>query len=119
MKVVLVAPRVGSFAENKDVARSLRLQEIEPALAAGDEVTVDFASVDLATQSFIHALVSAVIRSSGPDVLDRVTFANCTETVRRVIEIVVEYSQDDVSDSVKVVSPAASSASGESTLVRD
>ena len=96
MKVVAVAPRAGSFAENKDIARDLRITEIEPALRAGEDVSLDFDSVDLATQSFVHALVSAVIRSFGPDVLDRVTFTNCTETIKRVVEIVVEYSQDDV-----------------------
>jgi hypothetical protein len=96
MMVVAVATRVGSFAENKDAARDLRLEEIEPALRAGEDVTIDFAGVELATQSFVHALVSAVIRSFGPDILDRVLFANCSDTVKGVVEIVVEYSQDDV-----------------------
>jgi len=96
MKVVALAPKVGSFAENKDVAREIRVSDIEPALSRGGEVTLDFEGVELATQSFVHALVSAVIRSHGPDVLDRVLFTNCNQTVKRVIEIVVEYSQDDV-----------------------
>ena len=96
MKTLRVVEPDGSFAENKDVAREIRLNEIEPALAAGDEVVLDFKEVELATQSFIHALISAVIRASGPDILDHVVFANCSPTVRRVVEIVVEYSQDDV-----------------------
>jgi hypothetical protein len=97
MKTLRVVEHAGSFAENKDVAREIRLTAIEPALAAGDEVALDFSGVELATQSFIHALISAVIRASGPDILDRIVFANCSPTVRRVVEIVVEYSQDDVS----------------------
>jgi hypothetical protein len=101
VKVVTVVDKVGSFAENKDAARRLRVEEIEPGLVAGDDVTLDFASVELATQSFVHALVSAVIRSFGSDVLDRMIFANCNETVKRVIEIVVEYSQDDTTKTIE------------------
>ncbi|MFN8621171.1 MAG: STAS-like domain-containing protein [Chloroflexota bacterium] len=95
MKTVAVAPIAGSFAENKDAARELRVAEIETALRDEDEVTIDFAGVELATQSFVHALISAVIRQFGPSVLDRILFVRCTEEVQRVIEIVVEYSQDD------------------------
>jgi STAS-like domain of unknown function (DUF4325) len=93
---VAIFPKAGSFAENKDAARSARIEEIEPALRRGEEVTIDFAGVDLATQSFIHALISAVIRSFGADVLGRIDFANCNPTVARLVEIVVEYSQDDL-----------------------
>jgi hypothetical protein len=96
MKTVAVLARAGSFAENKDVARAIRIEEIEPALRRGKEVALDFEGVELATQSFVHALVSAVIRSFGSDVLDRIFFSNCNETVKRVVEIVVEYSQDEV-----------------------
>ena len=98
MTTIEVAGRAGSFAENKDVARTMRLEDVEPALEAGDEVTLDFAGVDLSTQSFVHALISSVIRRHGSDVLDRIVFANCTEAVRGVVEIVVEYSQDNVAD---------------------
>jgi len=96
MTIIEVAERAGSFAENKDVARSLRMDAIEPALEGGDDITVDFGGVELATQSFVHALISSVIRRHGSQVLDRISFANCTEAVRGVVEIVVEYSQDDV-----------------------
>jgi hypothetical protein len=85
---------IGSFAEDKDAARQLRLTRIEPALAAGEEVTIDFKYVELTTQSFVHALISSVVRVQGGDVLQRMIFANCNEGVRRLIEIVVEYSQD-------------------------
>ncbi len=112
MKVVQVATRVGTFAENKDAARALRVEEIEPALAVGEDVSIDFDRVELATQSFVHALVSAVIRSFGPDVLDRLIFSNCSETVKRVVEIVVEYSQDDVTALVE----ESSSGSGQAGL---
>ncbi|KKW47788.1 hypothetical protein A3C21_01955 [Candidatus Kaiserbacteria bacterium RIFCSPHIGHO2_02_FULL_59_21] len=91
---VAVRPLAGAFAENKDLARDIRLQKILPALERGEIVTVDFADVTGATQSFIHALVSDLFRKYGNDVLDRILFKNCNETVQKVITIVSEYMQE-------------------------
>jgi hypothetical protein len=87
---------VGAFAENKDIARRLRVNRIAPAVAEGTSLTLDFADIELATQSFIHALLSEVIRTRGEDALALLTFKNCNDTVRNLIEIVAEYSQDRV-----------------------
>jgi hypothetical protein len=85
---------VGSFAENKDVAQSLRKEQIVPALKKGEEITLDFAGVDATTQSFIHALISDVIRIFGSEILDKISFKNCNETVKKIIEIVIDYMQE-------------------------
>lgn len=98
MTVVVVADAAGAFAENKDVARNLRRELLVPALAGGETVTIDFGGVELATQSFIHALVSDVIRSMGPNVVDSIAFRNCNDAIRGLIEIVVEYSQEGLQD---------------------
>lgn len=86
--------RVGSFAENKDLARDIRLVEINPALVAGQRVVLDFSGIESTTQSFIHALISELIRADGPEILDRVSFKNCSATVKKIISIVVEYMQE-------------------------
>lgn len=85
---------VGTFAENKDRARDLRIKEIIPALNRGDEIILDFTGVDAATQSFIHALISELLRQHGAQILDKMTFKNCNETVKKIIELVVEYMQE-------------------------
>jgi hypothetical protein len=87
-------PWTGKFAENKDVARELRLNNILPALNDGKEVILDFQGVDSATQSFIHALISDVIRKKGIDFLDHIFFKNCNAVVQKIIKIVVDYMQD-------------------------
>ena len=94
MKSVRLVEMVGSFAENKDLARDIRVKEITPALVRGDEVVLDFAGVDSATQSFIHALISELIRKQGAEVLDRIVFRNCGESVKGVIGIVTRYMQE-------------------------
>ncbi|MCG9895762.1 MAG: STAS-like domain-containing protein [Fimbriimonadaceae bacterium] len=82
---------VGSFAENKDLARDLRRQSIEPALAAGETVILNFAGVTGATQSFVHAMMSELIRTYGEDLFDKVLFQKCSAAVQEVVETVAEY----------------------------
>jgi hypothetical protein len=84
----------GDFAGDKDAAASIRDDYIRPALANGKTVVLDFGGVNLATQSFIHALIAGVVREN-PDNLDSIAFENCNESVRSLVEIVVEYAQDE------------------------
>jgi len=42
MKEIKLFPRVGSFAEDKDIARELRLKEITPLLKKNEEIILDF-----------------------------------------------------------------------------
>ncbi len=92
---VKVLKLVGDFAEDKDVARDIRLNTVEPALKKSQSLVIDFHGVEAATQSFIHALISQVIRDHGIDVLSRIAFKDCNETVRQIIEIVVDYMQHE------------------------
>ena len=96
MKQIGLFKKVGSFAENKDVAREIRIKEILPALEKGQEVTLDFSNIDAATQSFIHALISDLFRKYGDEAIERISFKSCNETVQKIISIVVEYMQESL-----------------------
>lgn len=96
MKVIAIREQAGEFAENKDIASQLRDSVLLPALRKSEEVTVDFTSVDGATQSFIHALISEALREFGPDVLSHIIFKNCNRSVQGIIEIVVDYMQESL-----------------------
>lgn len=96
MKIIQLHDYTSDFAENKDIARMLRLEHIEPELKMENEVIIDFNKVTSATQSFIHALISQTIRDYSVNVLERLNFKNCNEQIRTVIEIVVEYVQDGI-----------------------
>jgi hypothetical protein len=93
MITIKIKERAGSFAEDKDIAAKIRESEIMPALKKSYKVRLDFSGVDGATQSFIHALISNLIRSMGANILDDIEFKNCNATVKSVVEIVSEYSQ--------------------------
>ena len=86
--------KVGSFAEDKDIAKKIRVKEVMPFLDKED-ITFDFLNIDTATQSFIHALISDLIRKNGIGILDKVYFKNCNDTIKKIIGIVVEYMQDE------------------------
>lgn len=88
--------RTGSFAENKDLARDIRINEIVPALEKGHDIILDFSNIEAATQSFIHALISDLVRKYGNDVLDRISFKSCSETIQKIIMIVTDYMQESV-----------------------
>ena len=94
MKRIDIHSYAGAFAENKDVARDLRLNEIVPALDRKEDVVLDFERVEATTQSFIHALISDLLRKYGSDVLDRIEFKSCNDTVKKIITIVVDYMQE-------------------------
>lgn len=93
-KNISLLKQVGSFAENKDLARNIRVVEINPALLSGQRVILDFSGVESTTQSFIHALISELIRTGGSEVLDKLSFKDCSDTVKKIINIVVDYMQE-------------------------
>lgn len=90
---------VGEFAENKDIAKKLRIEEIMPSLSKGDEVILDFNGISGATQSFIHALISDPIRQLKDVAFDKLVYKNANEDVREVISIVYRYMQESLSGS--------------------
>lgn len=100
MKTVHVEKLAGTFAEDKDIAARVREDTLRPAVTSGEQVTISFAGCEGATQSFIHAMVSDLIRKHGEGVLDLMVFKDCTETIKSVIQIVAEYSQLDIDECV-------------------
>jgi hypothetical protein len=95
MKIVIY-DLVGSFAEDKDVAARLRRETILPQLKGGGALEIDFTGVTLATQSFIHALISEAIRQNPDTALELLTFKGCADGVRGIIETVVQYVYETI-----------------------
>jgi len=84
----------GPFCENKDKAKKLRTNIIIPAISQEKEVIIDFAKVEGATQSFIHALTAEPIRDFGDKAYNNLIFSNCNKDIMTVIDIVYEYLQE-------------------------
>lgn len=86
----------GEFAEDKNKAKRIRTSILEPRLARGETICLDFNGVNNSTQSFIHALISNLIRLYDIDILDKIEFKNCNETLQTIITIVIDYMQDSI-----------------------
>lgn len=93
MKTIKIFKLAGAFAENKDIARDIRINLIVPAVKSDTDVVLDFEGVESVTQSFVHALLSEAIRDLSAEVLDKIAFKNCNDTVKEIINIVVDYMQ--------------------------
>ncbi len=95
-KTIKIKNKTGEFAENKDVAKELRLEQIMPALLDGKNVILDFEGVVGATQSFIHALISDPIRELKNKAFDNLFYKNANDGVREIISIVYRYMQESL-----------------------
>ncbi len=94
MKEINIFKHTGKFAGNKDIARDIRINILFPMLDAEENLALNFSKVESATQSFIHALISEVIRQKGVQVLERIYFKECNETIKIIIRTVTEYMQE-------------------------
>lgn len=83
----------GPFAGDKDAAAYIRETYLKRGISRSENLVLDFANVDLATQSFVHALIAEIIRNDASS-LDLIEFKNCVPEIQTIIEIVVAYVQE-------------------------
>ncbi len=89
---IVLTPGANRFAEDKEEARRIRLEEIMPALERNEKVVLDFKKVSYATQSYIHALIGEALQKHGESALQHLEFKHCSAALRSVIELVVDYT---------------------------
>jgi hypothetical protein len=89
---ITLRPGANRFAEDKDEARQIRLEQIMPALERNERIVLDFKSVSYATQSYVHALIGEALQKHGESALQDIEFKNCSAALRSVIELVVDYT---------------------------
>ena len=93
--IVKIRDFCGDFAENKDIARAIRLSAKPIYETTEEPIVLDFSNVDSTTQSFIHALISEFFQNSGEKALDRFEFKNCSKAVKSLITTVINYSLEN------------------------
>lgn len=101
-KIVKLVPDAYGFAEDKEQARNLRKTVIAPSLGARETVVLDFEDVTFATQSFVHALIGESLAQHGKGALGMLEFRNCSDEMRGLITLVVDYSLGGFRDDPKV-----------------
>ena len=93
-KIIKLQKLTSTFAENKDVAKKLRIEIIMPTLSKGGEVIIDFHGVNGATQSFIHALISDPIRVYKDIAFENLLYKHTNDSIKEIIAIVYRYMQE-------------------------
>lgn len=96
--IIVIYKKTGKFAENKDIAKDIRIKKLLPALERDEKVVIDFDGVEVATQSFVHALLSEAIRNIGNSLFEKVEFRNCNESVQQIISVVANYMQESLGE---------------------
>ncbi|MBI2410673.1 MAG: STAS-like domain-containing protein [Candidatus Kerfeldbacteria bacterium] len=91
---IQLVQKAGVFAESKEVARAIRIQQLIPTLEKNEDIILDFTGIEWTNQAFIHVLISDLIRNYGNDVLEKIQFKFCNETVKGIISIVTDYMQE-------------------------
>jgi len=95
-KTIRIQKFAGEFAENKDIAKKMRVEKVMPTLSKNGVIVFDFDGVSGATQLFVHALVSDPIRKFGSTAFDNLFYKNVNNDIREIISIVYRYMQESL-----------------------
>lgn len=76
-----------SVLGQRHTARPIR-EHINNQLALEDRVRIDFSGLEV-TQSFADELLGALVLEHGPDVVSKLTFAGCSDSVKGIITFVI------------------------------
>lgn len=68
-------------------------KQLEAAIDDGFDVVLNFQGIEV-TQSFIDELVGLLILRTGPEVLDRLIFQNCSDSVQAIVKFVASDRAD-------------------------
>jgi hypothetical protein len=77
--------RFGAFLADGDIANAFRFTDIEPAVARGEHVVLDFEGVTNMTDSFGNALVGTLIQNHPELLRSGLEFKNCNPLLRELV----------------------------------
>lgn len=92
--VRLVDFGVGILADDKNIARRVRDEEILPKLELECDVVIDFKGVENATQGFLHALIVGNFEQFGDVAYRHLCYRNATDGIKEMIAIIYQYCQE-------------------------
>ena len=90
---IAAEPNMLPFIGSRLRARSVR-EQVEVLLGNDGDVVIDFQGVGI-SQSFADELVGVLLLYKGPDILNRLVFKSCSDSVKAAIEFVVADRYDE------------------------
>ena len=83
----------GSFLADGEAANAFRFNEVEPAIAHGEDVVFEMEGVTNMTDSFGNALFGTLFKNH-PDLLDKgVEFRNSSPLMRTLISAAIQFAK--------------------------
>lgn len=99
--VVRVRRALGETPNDREAAERYGRERIASALASGRNVLLDFTDVNLATQSFFHALLAEVILGDERNA-DRVSIVNATSSQSAIFNLAVRHMRRTSAERIRV-----------------
>jgi anti-anti-sigma regulatory factor len=85
-QTINIGDTFGRLVSDGTEAVAFRQQRIEPLLAEGAAVTLDFTGVRSANSSFVNALVTGLVEDNGEAILSKVVFKGCNPMLQALVE---------------------------------
>lgn len=83
----------GNFAGSRESGLKVRI-DIERKLVGQNGITLDFAGVDMITQSFGDEILGILTRNKGIDFIkENIRLVNHNDNIKEILNYVVKYSQ--------------------------
>lgn len=90
-EVIAIQADAACFALDRAQAMRIQRDRLEPALAAGQAVVLDFRAAKHTSQGFCHALVADLVARRGPGTLEHLVFAACAEQVKVSLRAAIQH----------------------------
>ena len=81
-----LADELGTHLADVTRALTFRKERIDPYVAMGAEIVVDFTGVRHGNSSFVNGLLTGLIEEHGEPLLDRMIFRGCNPLLRVLVE---------------------------------
>lgn len=82
--------RFGAFLSDGASANVFRFSEVEPAVASGSVVVLDFEGVTNMTDSFGNALIGGLIQNHPELLKSGLEFKNCDPLMRKLVSLAID-----------------------------
>ena len=82
--------RFGPFLADGETANAFRFTQVEPAVASGGHVVLDFEGVTNMTDSFGNALIGTLIQHHPELLQSGLEFKNCDPLMRSLVSMAID-----------------------------
>jgi hypothetical protein len=94
MKTVFkLSERFGVFLSDGASANVFRFTEVEPAIASGHTIVLDFEGVTNMTDSFGNALIGGLVQNHPELLKSGLEFKNCNPLMRTLVSLAIQVAQ--------------------------